>query len=152
MSGPIRNQTGPGDESFFSDAVKEVASMFEESITIKRWTGRTTGDVSGLVSGEPQYTLIPATASISELSARELATPATLFRLGDLRAEISQAVFGGESFVNAANSLAGDGQAKGREADRILYRNREYMVQGTPTIGYLAGNRAYWGCYLRQVQ
>jgi len=142
MANPGFDQRGPVDGSFFKDALREQAGMFEEYIIIKRWASSSGGDEAAGVAPGDTFTNIKARANISEMSAREIGMN-DLYRIGDLKCEVRVEMFAGESY-------SGDEQTAGRKPDTIIYRNREYQIVGHVNRLFLA-NKNHWACVMRQV-
>lgn len=114
----------PVDGSFFEDAIGELDYAFGEPVTIKRWTGKTGGSPAQGVAAGNQWISIKAQAVINEVTARDINYPNSIFAQGDLKLECTVEIRGGESY-------AGDQTTSARDADRVLYRGREYKVIGT---------------------
>ena len=143
MPGAI-DQRGPGDGSFMADANQEVASMLEEPVTLHRWQGNSGGDAAAGVAATDTWKDIKVKAVVSELEAREINYPNSIYQAGDLKAEFRMRIYGGES-------NAGDHQSQGRKADEVTYRNRRYRVIGHPNEIRIHSARSHWECRLRQI-
>lgn len=137
---PTMRQQGQHDGSAWPSHEREVAPVFEEPVTIKRWIGQSAGNPDDGVAPTDAFTLIKTTANISEMPARDLFLGASVYLPGDLQAEFRTQVFGSE----AAN---GDNTGQ-RKPDQVLYRNRPYYLVGH--VHRLNENgRVYWQGVLR---
>lgn len=133
----------PVDGDFFENAIGEVDQAFGEPITIKRWTGRSGGSEARGTAATDAFTLIKTSAVISQLDARDINYPGSIFAQGDLKLECVVEIKGGESY-------AGDQAASARGADRILYRGREYRVIGTVHREHLH-SRTHFAATMRRI-
>ena len=122
---PVIRSLGRNDSAIAGESSVEVAGEFEETVILKRWLGLTGGDDALMQAGADAWKSIKTSASLSALSAQEIATSGNLYAVGDLKGEFRSVVYGGESG-------SGDKQTAGRKADHVLYRGREYKVIGTP--------------------
>ena len=136
------DQSGPGDEQF-QPMMAEVTALFEEAVTVLRYTGVTAGDDSGGVADTPAFTSIGATANITALEAKEIMFSNSTYALGDVRAEFQIPIYGPETYT-------GDEQAAGRRADEVMYRGRKYKIVGHVMTVNFSGIQ-YWQAVLRQV-
>jgi hypothetical protein len=141
-SGPVLKMD-KFDKEFFTNALKETSGIFDEAVTLKRWTGTTGGDDAAGIAAQDVFVKIPTKACIKNLAAREINYPNTIYAQGDLTAEFTVPVYGEETGQ-------GDGQPAGRRSDRVLYRNREYKFVGHVERKFLA-RRTFWRGVLRQV-
>lgn len=128
--------TNPVDGDFFETSIAEVDKAFGEPVIIKRWTGKSGGSQAQGVAAGNTYTNIKTTAVISELDAREINYPNSIFAAGDLKAEFAIEVKGAESF-------AGDQATAAKGADLVVYRGRDYRIIGTVNRVYLHNNTHY---------
>lgn len=137
------DMTNPVDGSFVDDAIGEVAKAFEEPITIKRWTGKSGGNAARGVAATSSYTMIKTTAVISQLDARDINYPGSIFAQGDLKLECVVEIKGGESY-------AGDQATSARDADVIIYRGRDYRIIGTVNREHLH-SRTHFAATMRRI-
>ncbi len=134
---------GPGDGDFIEDAIAEVATAFEEPITIRRWTGNSGGSAAQGVAATDAYTDIRTTAVISELTAKEINYPGSIFSQGDLKIECQQEIKGLESYT-------GDQAAAAKKSDLVVYRGRTYRVIGTVNREFLNSTTHFAATMRRQ--
>jgi len=144
MTSPIINPIGGDDGNFFRQSITEVASVFEERVLLRRYTGETAGDPDAGTGATPAYTDIKTFANITAVTARELMAGNSILRLGDLKCDLRIPIYGGEQYT-------GDQQAKGRRPDLIIYRGRTYFVVGIPERPFNV-NPVFYSCFLRQQQ
>jgi len=128
---PVIRSLGRNDSTIAGESSVEVAGEFEESVIVKRWLGVTGGNDALMQAPTDTWKSFSTSASISDLSAQEVATSGNLYALGDLRAEFRVVIYGEESG-------SGDKQTAGRKADHVVYRGREYKVVGTPNRKFFA--------------
>lgn len=133
----------PVDGSFFEDAIEELDYAFGEPIIVKRWTGRSGGDEAAGTAASDAYTNIKAQAVISELTAKDINYPGSIFAQGDLKIECTVEIKGGESY-------GGDQATSPRGADHIIYRGREYRIIGTVNREHLH-SRTHFASTMRRI-
>ncbi len=144
---PNLPMTGFPDGFMFSDMEAEMAGALEEQIFVKRFTGVTGGDQNQGINPTKTYITFKATMLQESLSAAEIASGNGIYQMGDIKAQITVQIFGGES--GNAGSTSGDGQTPGRYSDAILYRGREYKIVGHVQPVHLSG-QIYYSTVLRQ--
>ena len=115
------------DDNIARESLEEVSGSFEEPVTIKRYVSTTAGDDSGGVASTQVFASIPYKANITDLTAREINYPNSIYAIGDLSAEFRIEVFGEESAqtssstnifdsFNRADSLTGLGTSTSGQA------------------------------------
>lgn len=135
-------QQGQIDGGMFPTAEREVAGAFEEPMLVRRWTGASGGDPAQGIAQADAYTDIRCTANVTDLVAQEIYFTGSIYVAGDVRAEFRIPVYGAEA-------ESGDNLTAGRNADRVIYRNREYKFVGHVDRKKMT-DRWYWVGVLRQ--
>ena len=137
-------QLGQMDGQMMSDAFQELSGILEEAIILKRWISTTPGTKYLGHADTQNYTSIPTTAVIEELTPLELASSGNLYAAGDLHVQCLLQIFGGE------NVVGGDGSVSVRPSDQIVRAGRTYKIVGHPFQVQLAG-QSWWKAVARQV-
>ncbi len=135
-------QNGQLDGRMFRDSERELSTLFEEQVTVKVWTGTTSGNPAAGVIATDTYRIVPTRANISDLSASEVFRAASDYAVGDLQIELRVPVYGSISVTGQ------DGQTAPRKSDRVLYRGREYYFVGHIHQQKNAGHTA-WVAHMR---
>ncbi len=133
----------PVDGSFFEDAIEELDYAFGEPITVRRWTGKGAGNEARGIAAGDTYTNIKAQAVITEMTARDINYPGSIFAQGDMKLDCTVEIKGAESY-------SGDQASAPRGADLILYRGREYRIIGTVNRHHLHGRTHFEATMRRQ--
>jgi len=118
------DQTGFEDSDIAKDSFVEVARAFEEAVVVRRYNGIVGGDGAQGIASTETFLNIQTTANITDLQARDINYPNSIYAIGDIQAEFRIEIFGGESTTGAERSYGG------RRSDRVIYRGREYKIIG----------------------
>jgi hypothetical protein len=140
---PVLEQSG-NDALDFSEAMAEVSQSFEVPVIIRRWSSETGRDESSGTGGIANFTNISTRANISDMTAKQVIFPGSIYAIGDLHAEFRVPVYGMETHGGDSRTGAVD------QSDHIIYRNREYVIIGHVMTPEFNGVR-YWKAALREV-
>ena len=141
---PQIRQIGQKDGRMWADSMRELSTVFEESIMVWQWTGATGGTPGAGIALTDTWLKVPSRANISDLSASEIFFNTSDFQTGDLQIELRIPVFG------AIAQTGQDGQTKGRKSDQVVYRGRNYYFVGHIHRLQHSGH-VYWVGHMRPV-
>lgn len=128
------------DFGVFADALKEVSSLTDRLLQIKRNTGFTPGTFDG-TDPTPNYVYFNINATAENITHKEATNSGGMLSLGDLMVTFPMDVL--------EKGEGGDGYTL-QEGDVLIYDLKEWYMVGIPEREYALGGVAYTRSYWRR--
>lgn len=119
------------DSQNFKSLAEDQQAVFNAKVVIQRFRSFSGGDVlAGVIASRTAF-LIEAWVSLRVLNGKDVGINSNLFAVGDLEMTSKRPVFEADKI-------------KSIEADKMIWKGREYTMRGKPYPVPAAGGFTFW--------